>query len=389
MKRAVLVAAILGVVSSGAQAQWVSGLSLGGGSVSGDMSIGGALVVTGAISGASYGIGAANALSFKTFDSGTAGDTLAIGRSGGTAPASAAYQAVAIGALTMSGDGITTAAVKNTAVGYSALAALTSGANNTAIGNSALDAITSGNNSTAVGFNALGAVTTGGANTGIGQSAGAVATGGSGVFVGSNAGLIVSSGANNTIIGAAVGSTVLTTGSTSNTIGIGAGSTAVWSATGAGTPSTSASTIAGTLAVSSTTASTSPTTGGVLLSGGLGVVGRLNVGGTNNEFGNAAGVPAHISSSQLTAPALTSCGTGSPSIVGTDTAGTITTGTSAAGCVITFNVAYAAAPHCVVNWQTTPAASQSYTVSASAITLTQTSASGRLVNYVCVGRAGG
>ena len=117
--------------------------------------------------------------------------------------------------------------------------------------------------------------------------------------------------------------------------------------------------------------------------------GGIKINGAINQFGAAAGAPAHLASGQLTAPALTSCGTGSPSIVGTDTAGTITTGTNATGCIITFNVAYVAAPHCVVTWQTTPAASQSYTISTTAITLTQTSASGRLVNYVCIGRSGG
>lgn len=106
------------------------------------------------------------------------------------------------------------------------------------------------------------------------------------------------------------------------------------------------------------------------------------------QFGTGA-VPVHIGTSQLTAPALTSCGTGSPAIAGTDTAGTVTTGTNATGCVITFNVAYTAAPDCVVTWQSTPAASQSYAISTSAITLTQTSASGRVVNYHCLARSGG
>ncbi len=106
------------------------------------------------------------------------------------------------------------------------------------------------------------------------------------------------------------------------------------------------------------------------------------------RFGSGA-APAHIETSQTTAPALTSCGGGSPAIVGTDTAGKVTMGTTATGCVITFNVAYAAEPHCVVTWRATPLASQSYAVSASAITLTQTSASGNVVNYICVGRSGG
>lgn len=90
-----------------------------------------------------------------------------------------------------------------------------------------------------------------------------------------------------------------------------------------------------------------------------------------------------------TAPALTSCGGGSPAIVGSDLAGEVTMGTTATGCVITFNVAYASAPYCTVTWQATPLASQSYTVSTTAITLTQTSTSGNKVNYYCAARSGG
>lgn len=82
------------------------------------------------------------------------------------------------------------------------------------------------------------------------------------------------------------------------------------------------------------------------------------------------------------APALTSCGT-TPAIKGTDIAGTVTAGTTATGCVITFNVPYPFAPHCAVTWRATPLASQSYAVSATAITLTQTSASNNVIDYHC------
>lgn len=85
-----------------------------------------------------------------------------------------------------------------------------------------------------------------------------------------------------------------------------------------------------------------------------------------------------------TAPALTSCGT-TPAIVGTDLAGTVTMGTTATGCVITFAAAKSAAPHCVVTWIATPLASQSYTTSTTAITLTQTSTSNNVAKYICVG----
>lgn len=106
-------------------------------------------------------------------------------------------------------------------------------------------------------------------------------------------------------------------------------------------------------------------------------------------FGSAGGVPTHIATAQLTAPALTSCGTGSPAITGTDEAGIVTLGTSATGCVITFNVAYTGTPFCVVSWIATPLASQSYVTAASTITLTQTSASGNKVQYICRAPSGG
>lgn len=90
-----------------------------------------------------------------------------------------------------------------------------------------------------------------------------------------------------------------------------------------------------------------------------------------------------------TAPALTSCGT-SPAITGTDVAGTVTMGTATpTGCVITFNVAYVAAPHCLVTWIATPLASQSYATSTTAITLTQTATSSNVVKYFCAAQPGG
>lgn len=86
-----------------------------------------------------------------------------------------------------------------------------------------------------------------------------------------------------------------------------------------------------------------------------------------------------------TPPVLTSCGT-TPAIVGSDTAGQVTMGTTATGCIITFAAAYPAVPYCTVTWQATPLASQSYTVTATAITTVQTSASNNILNYFCVAR---
>lgn len=138
------------------------------------------------------------------------------------------------------------------------------------------------------------------------------------------------------------------------------------------------------------------TTGGVAISAiGEASNGNLTIDaqgtGTLTLNGTASGFIAasrHIVTGS-TAPALSSCGTGSPTIVGSDTAGIVTLGTSATGCIITFASAYTSVPYCVVSWIATPLASQSYVTAAATITLTQTSASGNKVQYVCVGQAGG
>lgn len=89
------------------------------------------------------------------------------------------------------------------------------------------------------------------------------------------------------------------------------------------------------------------------------------------------------------APALTSCGT-SPSITGTDGEGTVTMGTATpAGCVITFTTAFASAPNCSVTWETGPLAAMSWTVSTTALTLTQTATSSTVASYVCRANVGG
>ncbi|TXH42756.1 MAG: hypothetical protein E6Q97_35225 [Desulfurellales bacterium] len=103
----------------------------------------------------------------------------------------------------------------------------------------------------------------------------------------------------------------------------------------------------------------------------------------------SAGATVHIGTGAAAAPVVTACGT-LPSIVGTDTAGEVTMGTgSPTGCTITFNLAYTSAPFCTVTWQGNPLATQNYTVSTSAITLTQTATSSNKVNYTCIARSGG
>lgn len=114
-------------------------------------------------------------------------------------------------------------------------------------------------------------------------------------------------------------------------------------------------------------------------------------GTTQNPLVQAAIVDSqtHLRVGNGTAPALTSCGTGSPTIIGTDIAGLVTAGTAATGCVITFKYPYISAPFCTVTWQGTPLLSQSYVITNTAITLTQTSTSGDKINYMCMAQNGG
>lgn len=108
-------------------------------------------------------------------------------------------------------------------------------------------------------------------------------------------------------------------------------------------------------------------------------------------FGNGfAGVTKHFAGSSASVPVVTACGTTPTLAAGSgDFSGTITMGTTATGCVLTFGTPFTVAPSCNVTWRATPLASQSYTNSATALTLTQTSTSSNLVDYTCYAKSGG
>lgn len=110
------------------------------------------------------------------------------------------------------------------------------------------------------------------------------------------------------------------------------------------------------------------------------------------QNGNTAGTATtetfdskgHLGFTPVSVPTITSCG-GSPSAAtGSDVAGQVTEGSTATGCTITFATAYASAPFCVVGMQTEQAAF-SYTLSASAIVVTNTSATNDKINWICHG----
>lgn len=101
----------------------------------------------------------------------------------------------------------------------------------------------------------------------------------------------------------------------------------------------------------------------------------------------ALGIGAVVNASHWgfsgTSPALTACGT-TPSLDGTATDGTgvITEGTTATGCVLTFAASYLSTPHCVIS-SPNAATFTSYTVSTTALTIVNGSASGNKYTYIC------
>lgn len=90
-------------------------------------------------------------------------------------------------------------------------------------------------------------------------------------------------------------------------------------------------------------------------------------------------------------PVLTSCITGSGTIVGTDYAFILTGGSTAStSCVATFAVAYTSTPVCTVSSQTAyGTTTASFAVSTTAVTITQASGSSNVYDVICVARPGG
>lgn len=97
------------------------------------------------------------------------------------------------------------------------------------------------------------------------------------------------------------------------------------------------------------------------------------------------GFTSHLSSSGTT-PSPGACGS-SPSVSGNDISGTVTVGTGgiATSCTINFATAYASAPHCFVNNQTTIVAVQAVP-STTALVMNSTLAfsAGAVLDYYCI-----
>lgn len=132
----------------------------------------------------------------------------------------------------------------------------------------------------------------------------------------------------------------------------------------------------GTVIMGPTTAIPSPTDFRLLISSANGT----------NIFSFTHG--SHFISSGTYTPALTSCGT-TPAITGSDLAFTITGGTGATGCIATFATAFATTPVCQVGQETMSLVNAiSYTVSSTAVTITQTGLGTNKLDVICIGNKG-
>jgi hypothetical protein len=99
-------------------------------------------------------------------------------------------------------------------------------------------------------------------------------------------------------------------------------------------------------------------------------------------------------STHLSAPTLTTstsiCGGSAATVSGTDTSGQITQGSTAStSCVVTFAKAFTTAPECFVSINNVADTALKCSTSTTALTITQTSASSNVTNYLVIGLPGG
>ena len=101
----------------------------------------------------------------------------------------------------------------------------------------------------------------------------------------------------------------------------------------------------------------------------------------------------HMEGSGTAIGAITGCGTGSPAAAtgSTDIAGKITEGTTATGCTVAFANTYTNSPFCVctANAGGAAAACDASGSTATSLVIVNTSATGDVITYHCIGRSGG
>lgn len=121
------------------------------------------------------------------------------------------------------------------------------------------------------------------------------------------------------------------------------------------------------------------------------------VAATTNVYASALQLRAWMlgqNSAQNAAPTLTVttsvCGGSTATVKGTGVSGQVAEGSTAStSCVITFPAAYLTAPECFVSLNNVADTALKCSTSTTAATVTQTSASSNVLNYLIVGLPGG
>lgn len=278
----------------------------------------------------------------------------------------------AVGYKAMAGPSSGSTGFQNVAVGFQVMQGITSGGSNTGVGGNAFNALTTGANNTALGTNALGSVVGVSNNISIGAVSTNVSETGSGnIDIGTNVGLPSSTLSGQLNIGNVLfglnlynnGSTLSASPVLNGSIGIGTTSPFAKFAVSLNNLDTGVGIFNNAFVVASSTATATTTLFRITNTG-------------------------HIIASS-TSPTLSSCGT-TPSMVGDDTHGEVTVGSVAAtACTITFANAWTVAPVCnITNQSMSVVNAMTYTISATAITVSQTGLTGDKLDYMCKGLTG-
>jgi hypothetical protein len=94
-------------------------------------------------------------------------------------------------------------------------------------------------------------------------------------------------------------------------------------------------------------------------------------------------VNGHLGSA-TSSVSVTSCGTGSPSVTGSDNGGVITAGTVATTCTLNFASAWTYLPSCVVTSRTASIV-VGYSVTTSTLVITNATLGADVIDFRCMG----
>lgn len=107
---------------------------------------------------------------------------------------------------------------------------------------------------------------------------------------------------------------------------------------------------------------------------------NVTIGGDSNDIN----IGSHLAFTGGSPGTPTTCGTGSPSVIGTDNKGAITSGTAATACTLPFNRTFTTTPVCVCSSNSSAVACSVTALSATSVTFGLSAALSGTIYYICV-----